>query len=82
MKKNQTELIIRRPQVTNNYVGAPPGTKRASYRPCILAAALAALFPVGAWSQTQLATVSGTITDPTGAVVPASALLLSAKALD
>ena len=70
MTKNETELIIRRAQVRNNYVGAPPGAKRASYRPCILAAALAALFSVGAWSQTQLATVSGTITDPSGAVVP------------
>ena len=29
-----------------------------------------AIFSVGAWSQTQLATVSGTITDPSGAVVP------------
>jgi hypothetical protein len=34
------------------------------------ASVLAALFSVGAWSQTQLATVSGTITDPSGAVVP------------
>ena len=70
MTKNETELIVMRAQVTNNYVGAPPGAKRASYRPCILAAALAALFSVGAWSQTQLATVSGAITDPSGAVVP------------
>jgi hypothetical protein len=31
---------------------------------------LAALFSVTAWSQTQLVTVSGTITDPSGAVVP------------
>ena len=36
----------------------------------MLSAMLAALFSVGAWSQTQLATVSGTITDPSGAVVP------------
>jgi len=70
MKKHETELIERRTQVTNNCVGAPLGAKRASYRPCIMSAALAALFSVGAWSQTQLATVSGTITDPTGAVVP------------
>jgi len=70
MKKNETELIIRRAQVTNNYVGVSPGAKRSSYRPCILSAALVALFSVGAWSQTQLATVSGTITDPSGAVVP------------
>src|SRR3984957_19847402 len=70
MTKNETELIVMLAQVTNNYFGAPPGAKRPSYRPCILAAALAALFSVGAWSQTQLATVSGAITDPSGAVVP------------
>ena len=70
MKKNETELILRLAQVTNNYVGARPGARRASYRPCILAVALAVLFSVAAWSQTQLATVSGTITDPSGAVVP------------
>ena len=70
MTKTQTKLIIRRVQVTNNYVGAPPGAKRGWYRLCILAAALAAFFSVCGWSQTQLATVSGTITDPTGAVVP------------
>ena len=45
-------------------------TKRASYPTYMLSATLAALFSVGAWSQTQLATVSGTITDPTGAVMP------------
>jgi hypothetical protein len=67
MKKNETELIMRRAQVTNNYVQARP---ISSCRLCILAAALAALFSVAAWSQTQLATVSGTITDPSGAVVP------------
>src|SRR5271165_2400235 len=70
MTRNEIELIIRRPQVTNNCIGASAGAKRASYRPCILSAALVALFSVGAWSQTQLATVSGTITDPSGAVVP------------
>src|SRR5580692_4764665 len=57
-------------QVTNNCVGAHPGAKRAAYRPDILAALLAALFSISAWAQTQLATVSGTITDPSGAVVP------------
>jgi hypothetical protein len=45
-------------------------TARPSYRACILSAALALLFSAGAWAQTQLATVSGTITDPSGAVVP------------
>jgi hypothetical protein len=70
MPKNENESAMRRARITNNYVGAPPGAKRAWYRPCILSAALAALFSVGAWSQTQLASVSGTITDPSGAVVP------------
>jgi Carboxypeptidase regulatory-like domain/TonB dependent receptor len=50
------------------------GAKRAWYRSCMLSAALAALFSVGAWSQTQLATVSGAITDPSGAVVPGVAV--------
>ena len=71
MRKNETELIIRRAEAsndaTNNYVQARPSS---SCRLCILAAALAAFFSVGGWSQTQLATVSGTITDPSGAVVP------------
>src|SRR5579859_4458662 len=70
MTKNETELSIKRAQVTNNCIGAYAGAKRASYRSCILSVALAALFSVGAWSQTQLATLSGTITDTSGAVVP------------
>jgi hypothetical protein len=74
--KNETTLIKRRAQVTNNYVGVPPGAKRASYRPCILSAALVALFSVGAWSQTQLATVSGIITDPSGAAVPGASVTI------
>src|SRR5579862_7840596 len=69
MKKNETELIMRLAPVAN-CVGAPPGVRRASYRSCMLSAALAVLFSAGAWSQTQLATVSGTITDPSSAVVP------------
>src|ERR1700723_3611253 len=56
--KNQSELMIRLVQVRNNF------------RPHALSAILAAFISVGAWSQTQLATVSGTITDPSGAVVP------------
>ena len=36
MLKNETELITKRVQITNNYIGAPPGAKRESYRPCIL----------------------------------------------
>ncbi len=45
-------------------------TKSASYRARILLAASLTLFPVCAWPQTQLATVFGTITDPSGAVIP------------
>src|SRR5580700_3890411 len=56
--KNQSELMIRLVQVRNNF------------RPHALSAILAAFISVGAWSQTQLATVSGTITDTSGAVVP------------
>ena len=43
---------------------------RSEYRSCMVAVLLAGLFSAGAWSQTQLATVSGAITDPSGAVVP------------
>jgi hypothetical protein len=45
-------------------------TNSLSYRPWILLAISLALFSECAWSQTQLATVFGTITDPSGAVVP------------
>jgi len=76
MTKNETKLNMGRAQVTNNCVGVPPGAKRAWCRPSILACALAVLFSVGAWSQTQLATVSGTITDPSGAVVPGVAVTI------
>jgi len=46
------------------------GSKCPSYRPFILLALLSALFPPCAWSQTQLSTVLGTVTDSTGAVIP------------
>src|ERR1700722_7895294 len=62
--KNQSELMIRLVQVRNNF------------RPYTLSAILAALISVSAWSQTQLATVSGTITDPSGAVVPGVAVTI------
>ena len=58
MTKNQSELIIGLAQVRNNF------------RPYTLSAILVAFISVSAWSQTQLATVSGTITDTSGAVVP------------
>ena len=46
-------------------------SKCASYWPLILLALLSALFPACAWSQTQLSTVFGTVTDSTGAAIPA-----------
>src|SRR5579863_10281594 len=79
MIKDETESMIGRAQVTNNYIGAPPGANRASYRPYMLAAVLAALFSISAWAQTQLATVSGTITDPSGAVVPGVSITISSQ---
>src|SRR5580700_3587386 len=68
MTKNETQLILRRAQVTNT-VGFTSEAKRAPYRCWIVLAALATVFSVAAWAQTQLAAVSGTITDPSGAVV-------------
>jgi hypothetical protein len=44
-----------------------PCTKSASHRVCILLALSLALVSACGWSQTQLGTVSGTITDATGA---------------
>src|SRR5215813_7853089 len=46
------------------------GTNGLSYRLWMLLAISLALFSVSAPSQTQLATIFGTITDPSGAVVP------------
>jgi hypothetical protein len=69
-EENETELIMRLAQITNNCIGVPPAAKRASYSPYVLAAVLGALFSISAWAQTQLATVSGTVADPSGAVVP------------
>ena len=68
MTKIETQLIVRRAQVTNT-VGFTSGAKRAPYRCWIVSAILAAFISVSAWAQTQLAAVSGTITDPSGAVV-------------
>jgi hypothetical protein len=45
----------------------------------MLAAVLAWLFSISAWAQTQLATVSGTITDPSGAVVPGVSITISSQ---
>src|SRR5215470_14311704 len=56
------------------YRGCPT---RAALRPCILLALLLASFSAAAWSQTQLATVFGTITDPAGAVIPEARITVS-----
>src|SRR5215510_1880978 len=55
------------------------GTNCLSYRPWILLAISLALFSVCAWSQTQLATVFGTITDQSGAVVPGAQVTIVNK---
>src|ERR1700751_1899437 len=49
--------------------GVLAGTKFGPYR-CILLVMACASFSGSAWPQTQLATISGTITDSSGAVVP------------
>ena len=51
--------------------------KHDSHARCILIALLLALLSASAWPQTQLATVFGTITDPTGAVVAEAQVTVS-----
>jgi len=68
MKNNKTELIIRRTQVAAGCIGPSPRGNRPARR--ILLTALATLISVAASAQSQLATLSGAITDPSGAVVP------------
>src|SRR5580700_8973837 len=45
-------------------------------RACILLVLSLALLQTCAWSQTQLATLSGTVTDPSGAVVPGVSVMI------
>jgi Carboxypeptidase regulatory-like domain len=52
--------------------------KRAPHRQCILLALSLALYLASAWPQTQLATVFGTITDSTGAVITEAQVTVSA----
>src|SRR5499427_5738318 len=54
-----------------------PCPTRAAVRPCILLALLLAYCSASAWPQTQLATVFGTITDPTAAVIPQAQVTVS-----
>src|SRR5215471_2007326 len=49
----------------------------ASHGSCILLVLLLALYSAAAWPQTQLATVFGTITDRTGAVIPEAQVTVS-----
>src|SRR5262244_2023142 len=56
-----------------------PCPTRASRRSCIFLALLLALFSTSAWPQTQLASVFGTITDATGAVVSGAHILFLNK---
>ena len=46
------------------------GSKCSSYRPFILLVLLSALFSACAWSQTQLSSVFGIVTDSSGAAIP------------
>lgn len=70
MTKIEAELIAGPTHFTDYSVRPPSCARRALCRLRILSASLTVLFSVGALSQTQLATLSGTITDPSGAVVP------------
>src|SRR5215510_1622506 len=54
-----------------------PCPTRASRRSCIFLALLLASFSASAAPQTQLATVFGTITDPTAAVIPQAQVTVS-----
>ena len=51
--------------------------KRASHSPHILLALSLVLCSASAWAQTQLATVFGTVTDPTGAVIAEAKVTVS-----
>jgi hypothetical protein len=55
----------------------PPSRQSASHRPYLLFALSVALVSTCGWSQTQLGTVFGTVTDPTGAVIPGANVTVS-----
>jgi len=52
-------------------------SKHDSCRSHILVAPFLALYSASGWPQTQLATVFGTVTDPTGAVIPGADVTVS-----
>jgi len=56
---------------------ALPSTKSLSRSLCLLWALSFALVSTWSWSQTQLGTIFGTITDPTGAVIPGAQVKVS-----
>src|ERR1700751_1223782 len=58
---------------------ALPSTKSLSHSLYLLWALSFALVSTWSWSQTQLGTVFGTITDPTGAVIPGAEVTLSSE---
>jgi len=58
-------------------VFVPPSVKSASHRCYLLFALSVALVSTCGWSQTQLGTVFGTITDPTGAVITGAQVAVS-----
>ena len=58
----------------DSFHGSP---KHGSHRPCILLALSLSLYSVSALTQTQLATVFGTITDSTGAVITETQVTVS-----
>src|SRR5215471_15385931 len=51
--------------------------KHDLHKPCILLVLLLALYSTSAWPQTQLATIFGTITDSTGAVIAKAQVTVS-----
>src|SRR5246127_620964 len=55
----------------------PSSTKSASHTTHILFALSLAWVSTCGWSQTQLGTVFGTVTDPTGAVIPGANVTVS-----
>src|SRR5580704_13423684 len=50
---------------------------KSAHDPCLLLALFFALVSTCGWSQTQLGAVFGTITDPTGAVIPGAQVTVS-----
>src|SRR5262249_33155875 len=54
-------------------------SRHGSYSRCILFALSLLLCPASAWPQTQLASVLGIVTDPTGAVIMGAGITVSSR---